>query len=57
MVFLTLEQAEEFFKQYGGHKFHMDREDHYKMQLYRRLNVPEELEDEWRRDLNEQREM
>ncbi|MBQ6394871.1 MAG: flavin reductase [Atopobiaceae bacterium] len=51
MVSLTLEQAEELFKRYDGRMFHMDRDDHYLAQLYRRLGVPKEIEDRWRAEL------
>ena len=53
MVALTLEQAEALFKKYRGHFFHMYREDEYLYHLYKRLNVPKELEEKWRQDLKE----
>ena len=52
---MTMEEAERFFKAYGGSSFHMDREDPAGAQLYRRTNVPEETEERWREELAEER--
>ena len=51
MVTMTLEQAEQFFKKYDGRKFHMMREDWYHYQLYERLQIAKELEDQWRSEI------
>ena len=56
MVTMSMEQAEAFFKEYGGLKFQMDREDHYRMQLYERLHIPAETEERWRRELEQEKE-
>ena len=53
MVSMTLEQAEAFFKKCLGHAFHMYREDYYLYQLYKRLEIPKELEDKWRSELDD----
>ena len=45
---MTMLEAETFFKAFDGRKFHMDRDEPYKYQLYQRLNVPKETEDRWR---------
>lgn len=51
MVELTMEQAEELFKRYDGHLFHMHRDDYYLYQLYKRLEIPKETEARWREEL------
>ena len=56
MVTLTMMQAEEFFKAFDGRKFHMDRDEPYKYQLYERLNIPKETEERWRAELAAQKE-
>ena len=48
---MTMEDAEAFFKEYGGHLFHMAREDGYRMQLYERLSIPKETEEKWREEI------
>jgi len=46
----TLEQAKEFFKAMGCSHFHMDREFPERSQEYRRLNITEHTEAEWREE-------
>ncbi len=46
---MTIEEAEEEFKRYDGHFFHMGREGRYKE--YKALGIPAETEEKWRQEL------
>ncbi|MCQ2451713.1 MAG: hypothetical protein MJ075_01075 [Oscillospiraceae bacterium] len=50
---MTMEEAKNFFKQYGGFPFHMSREEPSRYQAYRSLHISEEQEDIWRENLIE----
>ena len=52
---MTIKEAEAFYKEYGGHLFHMAREDGYRYQLYERLHIPKETEEKWREEIRNER--
>ena len=48
---MTLEEAKEFYFQYKGYSFHMDREESAKYNSYRELGLGEEVLKEWDEEL------
>ena len=48
---MTILEAEEYFKQYGGHGFHMCREEPRKYDQYKMLNISPQMEEKWRQDI------
>lgn len=50
---MTIEEAKNYFKQYGGFHFHMGREEPSRYRDYCRLNITPEQEDLWRDNLIE----
>ena len=48
---MTVEEAKEFYFQYYGYSFHMDREEHIKYTAFMRLNPGKETLREWDEEL------
>jgi len=50
-VGMDLKEAEEFFKKYDGHGFHMFREEEGNYAVYQKLNISKDTEDRWRKEI------
>lgn len=48
---MTLKEAEEFFKSYGGHHFHMWRDDPTNYSAYDKLDISDVTREKWRQEL------
>lgn len=48
---MNILEAEVFFKKYGGHGFHMYREDPPRYSEYKNLNIDPRIEERWRQEL------
>ena len=48
---MNLKEAEQFFKKYKGLHFHMDREDRTLYHDFLASNIPEELIDKWKKEI------
>ena len=48
---MTLKEAEEFFKKYDGHAFHMGREEYDMYREFNHMDIVESTKDQWRQEI------
>lgn len=48
---MTLKEAEEFFKKYDGHAFHMGREEYDMYREFNHMDIVESTKEQWRQEI------